>query len=58
MGGINIDMVIEKMIQDACELWHEMTGGEVVFILHGRPKSLDIFERMEIANLTGVTFRG
>ncbi len=57
MGGINIEALIEDMMQNACEFWHELTGGEMVWI-RTRFDSLDIFERMDVANLSGATFRG
>lgn len=58
MGGINIEAMIEDVMQSACEFWHELTGGEMVWIRTPALKPLDIFDRMEIASLSGVTFRG
>lgn len=56
MGGGHID--IFKMVREACEIWHDLTGGEVIWTFELAVRPLDIFERMEIANLTGAMFRG
>lgn len=58
MGGIDINRLRIEMIRSACDLWHELTGGELVWVIESAEHLPDFRERMEIANLSGATWRG
>jgi len=58
MGGINIYELQLEIMRECYELWHDLTGGELCWYVEAAPFVPDMFDRMEIANLSGVMFRG